>query len=443
MIQTDIVFYPATLWAPILIPVTVLALVLLFTNVHFRLAVVVVGALLILQTSHKLDVTKIAYLVGFSLTFAIALLRSSPLKGLHRSLLSVSLVVFALAGLSFFVAATHGASAANWLRDVTALLLLASAPIFALDAEVSGSAPVVATLFVITGLVAAVAFSTQYHIGGRLPGASQNRVALVTVLLPAALFSYSSAEALVGRGNRSIWMLISFLILVILLLSSRRSIFAIMLIPVVIMLAGGGSLTRGIIKLSLVIGATVLVFALVVGYFARSLEIRKDLITKRLATVVMVLENPKSDASFQARLSETVAATAAFLAEPALGVGPGHIFKFRSFDRKVRPTWAIVDTPMAIPAKYGLVGVGVFVVAGLAAIVFIRGLIRITGRGAPALALIGFGAFSVGRSLLGPPFDDKGYSMGLMFLLALCLIDAKAAAADGRGEQSSNPQQAG
>ena len=435
----NLLFYPTALWAPILIPAAVVALVLLLTDVHFRLGVVVVGALLILQTTQHVDTTKIIYLIVFSLTFALALLRSSPSVQLHRSLLSMSLVLFALAGLSFFVAATHGGSAGNWVRDVTALLLLASTPIFALDAEVSGSEPVVATLFVITGLVAAVAFSAQAVAGRALPGSSEgNRVALLTLLLPAALFSYSCAQALIGRSNRPIWLLISFLILAILLLSARRSIFAIMLIPIVIMLASGRSMLRSIVKVGLVIGAGLLGFALVVGYFASSIGIRRERIIKRLATVVMVLENPKSDKSFQMRASETLSATEVFLTEPVLGVGPGHIFKFRSATGKPRSNWAIVDTPMAIPAKYGLVGVGFFLAAGLAVIVFIRGLIRITGRGAPALALIAFGAFSVGRSLLGPPFDDKGYSMGLMFLFALCLIDAKVAAAQSHNHQLSS-----
>ncbi|GEM_PF-5322861 len=417
-------FDPLLLWLPILIPAALVALVLLVTSVHFRLAAVAVGALMLLNTSNKLDLTKLTYMAAFSIAFTIALFRASRVIRKYPALLAASFVLFCLAVVSFFISLTHGTSPSNWLRDIAALLLFATAPVFALDAEASGSAPTIAAMFAILGLVAAVGFAGSYGIHDT-PDAKESPVALVTLLLPAALFSYAAARALTERRNGIVWSFVGALVLVTLLLSARRSVVAVMLIPGVIAIAAGSSAIKRVFRLALFGVVGVVLMAIVIGYLSKSLGFSKQKVVARLATVMMVLNRPKSDQSFQDRAAETLSVTAAFLQYPVTGVGPGHIFKWKALAGRVRHTWAIVDTPMAIPAKFGLVGIGFLFIAIAALFAFIRALTRICGRSASVLGLIGFLAFLAGRALLGPPFDDKGMSVGLMFLLALCLIDAR------------------
>ncbi len=420
------IFYPVAAWMPILLPAAVVALALLAASVNCRLAFVSIGGFLILQSSTKFGDAKIFYVVIFMLVFAIASLRAWNDRGdFSWALLGVSATLFLLAGLSLFVALAHGVSAGNWLRDVASLLLLAAAPIFALDARRLPSHSGTLAIFIVAGIAASIAFAIE-RLGGHHLAQSGQTWFLYTFLLPAALFSYSAAQACAGRGGgRLLGIAVSAAVASMLLASSGRSALAVLLLPVVMVFIRRRSLVRAMLRAAEIGALAALLFYLIAAQFAHLAGVRKQVIVAHLLMAERFVHNPKSDPSFRARLSQTLSAAPVFLQSPLLGGGPGHIFEFRDLQGKPMATYSIVDTPMAFPAKYGLIGIAFLAAAAGALYVFIRRVVRISGMTPAVLALIGYALFSIGRMLLGSPFDDKGYSMGLMFLLALCLIEAQ------------------
>ncbi len=414
-------------WIPVLLPLAVVCTALVFSSVHFRLALLVIGTLFVFQSSRTIDVTKIIYLVAFAVIFGIAVYEGVLVSRGNRRIVLASLVLFGLVGFSFVVAVLRGNGAANWVRDVTGLLLFAAAPILAIDAERAGSIPVLELVFCVSGIFAAIAFSVEFvggaHVNDTLKGSNP---ALATAMLPIALFCYSSAMMLNNDRNRLLWSCITAVLTAIFLLSARRGSIALVAILAFVAVFQGGIRFRTLLTTAVVALIALAVFFSTLGYFSQVVGQREEAVTRRLASLVLLVENPRKDGSFEARLSETLAATASFLEEPVLGVGPGHIFLWRSYNGKVGKTFSIVDTPMAIPAKYGLVGVGLFGFAFLVFCSFIVRMIRVIGRSSCLAAIAAFTAYSFFRTFIGPPFDDKGYGIGVLFLLALCLLEAKA-----------------
>ena len=443
MLDLAELFNPIALWIPILLPAAIVALALLCSSVNCRMAFVAVGGFAVLQSSTRFDAAKGLYAIVFTLVFAIALFKAWSCRDRHWTLLSVSAVLFALAGLSLFVALAHGNSPGNWLRDVASLLLLAAAPIFALDAQHLESPSATLTIFVVAGVAAAIAFVLE-RLGGRHLAQSGQTWFLYTFLLPVALFSYAAAESFAGTGaGRLLWIVVSGAVASLLLASSGRSAFAVLLLPVAMVFIRRGSLLRAMIRAVEIGALAALLFYLVAAHFAHLAGVKRQTIIKHLLEVETLVHNPHSDPSFRARLYQTLAAAPVFLQSPLLGAGPGRVFTFKGFDGKPMATFAIFDTPLAFPAKYGLVGIGLLLVAASALCGFIRSIVRERGMTPPVLALISYALFSIGRMLLGSPFDDKGYSMGLMFLLALCLIDARSAFAPCSGAESRRAEHDG
>lgn len=427
------IFYPASIWLPILTPALLVAIVGLCLSVNLRLVFVAVGGFFILDSSAKFDAPKMVYLAGYALAFGIAVLDWRKSSSSDRPLVVLAIALFSLVTLSMPVALINRTPMLSWLRDAASMVFVASTPIFALDARKLRSPLILLAIFVMTGLIGSLMFAYEmlHRYSGDAGGAHAS--GLVSLFLPVALFLYSTSELIVGKHFRAGWAVISISVLALMLLSGSRGMLTTLFIPLAMIIVGLRPSWRHLVKYTLesvvvtALALTLLVYS--AGSFGRAIGARGERAINHLLMIKLLMKHPSQDQSFQERLWETIEATKVFMAQPVLGVGPGHEFTIKRANHKVLTTYSIVDTPMEFPAKYGLAGIGILFIAGYALYAFIRSAIRGGDDSAPALALVGFGLFSFVRILVSSPFDDKGYSMGLLFLLALCVIDMKRASA--------------
>lgn len=181
-----------------------------------RVAFVLFGGMLTLQSSQALDLTKIAYLLGavVCLIGAMATVwrrRGSSVVTLAAPWLAISASLVVLIALSFAVARANETSVIDWLRDVAAYALLATVPVFALDAQASMPRRVVVGTLVAVGLLGGLSWAVEW-LGRRdildLPIA---RLLFPSGQLPAIALSAlkvspeEQADLLVWRARGEVW----------------------------------------------------------------------------------------------------------------------------------------------------------------------------------------------------------------------------------------------
>jgi len=101
-----------------------------------------------------------------------------------------------------------------------------------------------------------------------------------------------------------------------------------------------------------------------------------------------------------------------------VGVGPGHPIEWVDVSGFAR-TGFTADTPIVLPAKFGLLGVAVFLGFAAAYAVTTRRVLQRERSTPVALTLVGYGVWAVASVPLGFLVEDKGASLALMLLLAL------------------------
>jgi len=106
-----------------------------------------------------------------------------------------------------------------------------------------------------------------------------------------------------------------------------------------------------------------------------------------------------------------------------IGVGPGHGIEWIDVSGLPRKDLT-VDTPVAVLAKFGLVGGGLVVALVVAYFGVGAAIVRRYVWSAEALGLSGFGAYSLVSLPLGMALEDKSFSFGVALLLALALSRA-------------------
>jgi hypothetical protein len=173
----------------------------------------------------------------------------------------------------------------------------------------------------------------------------------------------------------------------------------------------------------LTIGSVALLLTLLLTQsLVRFAEFDVSKLTSRIGTITSVPANPEADRSYRDRASETRVAWQTFVSKPVLGAGPGHMFEWTNFLGKHRASFAI-DTAMSFPAKFGVAGVILLLALTLAFVSFLRRAVQGAGITVAQAALVGYIALAFLVLPFASPFEDKGFSFGLLFLLALSLPD--------------------
>jgi hypothetical protein len=416
-----------------LLPVAVLAAALLLVDARARIAVVVFGGLFLLQTSGGLDGKKLAFLAAVALALLGAFLnvqklRATPAYRLAGPLLAASVVLVALAAVSFPVAHTNGIPPQQWLRDIAPYLLFASAPVFALDAQAAIGTRMLLRVLIAVGTLGAIAFAVQWFQRRGIAQLPVSRVSLATLFIPAALFSYAMSAALQATRRRARWLCLAASLLAMLVATSTRTTFALVIVPLAIAVGMRRQLTARSVRL-VAAGpiAVVLTLALTQAAFVVT-GANQDVLQERLE-ILKSTGDEKKDASYNDRVMQTRVAWAAFKENPIVGAGPGTTFEWKpQGSRELRSSF-VLDTPVTFLAKFGLLGLVALPIIFAKYFSFVLALARRREPSVAQLALRAYLAVVVALAIFKPPFEDKGLSLGLILLLALALREADRATA--------------
>jgi O-antigen ligase len=408
------------------VPIALLGGALLLTDGRARTPFVVFGGMLLLQRPGGLDTSKLAFLAACAVAFAGALanvrnLGRTPAYEAARPLLAAAVAVMALAGISLGVAYAGGTPLTEWLRDIAPYVLFASVPIFALDAQASFGTRRLVHLLVAAGLLGVTAWAVAWLQRREIAHFDTSRIAVASLFVPAALFAYAMASALHERAKRLVWLLVAAATLAVLFSTGTRTALALIAIPLAIaLLVRRERVKRAMRLIALGPLAGVLTIAFAVAVITVTGANTK--FNERLALVTATADSER-DQSYNERVEQSRVALDAFKAHPVLGTGPGTQFAWVTQDGRQMSDF-FPDTPMTFPAKFGALGLLILLFLVAMYFTFARRL----GRGRPPtvayLTLLGYLLLVAALGLLGPPFEDKGLSFGLLLILALALAEA-------------------
>lgn len=424
-----------------LVPAAALGGILLLVDARARILFLVFGGLLTLQSSDSLGSLKLVYLAGVFASLGGALFRFSHSKdwfkrGLAMPLLRVSVALSTLILVSLLVARGHGVGLTDWLRDVAPYVLFASAPIFALDAQWAMSRRALVRLLVSAGIVATASFATHWLQQRNIAQLPFSRFALSSFYFPAALFAYATASALHKNHRRMRWVSLAVLVFALLIITGTRETLILAFAPIAVVVGSRRHLSARFGRLALGGPVALLLMAGAAYSIIAVTHASTTIISKRVA--ILEQTGTTSDVSYLDRQAATHAAASVFYANPILGAGPGTYFNF-NFNLTATSADArsafVLDSPMDFPAKFGIVGLAVIGFLVLSYASFLRSTFRFNHPRPETLALVAYAAVAVAGSALTTPLEDKGFTLGLVLLLALVFRTAAApASASGRSQ---------
>jgi len=328
----------------------------------------------------------------------------------------------------------------SWARSSTPYLLLALAAMVGVAARLSTTPRQLFVIFVTVSMVGAAAY-VAYWSNAR--GILDTEVA--GRLFPSggsffALYYYGIAHTTVQQNRRG-WGLFLGIMLIGLVLTGSRSA-----IPHLLGLIAIPPLARRHQSVNLL--ATVARQALVlIGFLAILVTV---IVTKaldvaalmyRFQLLVGMSNNGVQDVSADQRSDMNRVAWHVFLENPFLGLGPGantsHYWtEIISAPIRIRGVLTtpeyLWDTPLGLLADFGLTGVIALSILTWAYLRFARTALHSATRRTAALALCGWMVTMLFVLPLATPFQDRSIFFGLMFLVALSIVDTKADTHDAR-----------
>ena len=420
---------------------------------QLRLPFVLFGGLFAFQSSPEIDAAKIAYFVGAIVCLVGAALTAyrewtaGNLTFLRPWFLSSGALV-ALVALSFVIARMSGTPLVDWARDAATYALFAAVPIFAVDGAYSLSRRVLIGILIIAGVFGGLSWAVEWLARRDIVELPIARLIFPSPQLPALLYIYAIAGVLIGP-RRFQWAAVAGVVLGLFLITGTRSSLIFLAAPVVAVVVERRwrSVRPSVVPLAshaAVAAVVVLVFqgAITVGPTlvpqegvqprpsSAAASPGADVVGERFGSVPELFRNPASDASVRERAAQYGAAWQLFASSPLAGVGPGHPIPWIDVSGFARDEYT-ADTPLVMPAKFGLLGVAVFIGFAVAFVTLLRrALIDIPGSKA-ALAFTEYGALIVLGLPLGFLVEDKGTSLGLMLLLAITITSLREPRANG------------
>jgi hypothetical protein len=423
------------------LPVAALAGILLLVDARARILFLVFGGFLALQSSQGVGSIKLLYLAGILVSLGGALFRFSKgedrfARGVARPLMRVSIAMSTLIAISLLVAHAHGISTTNSLRDLAPYVLFACAPVFAIDAAGAFSHRGLVRLLVIAGIAATVSFATNWLELRGIAHLPISKFALSSFDLPVALFVYATACALHTNRHRTRWVLLSVLVFALMLVTGARTTLILAIAPIVVVLSARPLMSGRFIRLALG-GPIALVLMLGAAYaVVAATHASTTIISDRITTLKHT--GTASDPSYRDRQDEMHVAARIFDANPILGSGPGTTFHLISADGTRTSVFA-TDAATDFPAKFGIAGLAVVGFLVLSYGSFLRSALRFNHPRTETLALIAYLAVTLVETLLQNPLEDKGFTFGLILLLALVFRTWLPATPAPDGQQLSTP----
>lgn len=413
-------------------------------NGDVRAALLVVGGVLVLQSSDALTPPKVIYLVIAAVVvgrglLAVAGARPALPFAEMRPLFATSLVVIAVLALSLLVAIMNGTPLVSWLRDSVSYGLFSVVAFVGFDAAFKGRSERATGwplfLIVTVGAIVTLSYTAAWT-------ARRDIVTLPIDLLVLPSGGFASAFAVVtsafsfrAERHRYLWAMAAGLALGLFLITGTRGRLPFLLLPILFAAMSRTGHWRAVTMSLLMHAAMVMLVVLaswgipllqsgaddgttVPGSAAPGITVPKW--TERAGSIDDLITNPMEDASFRERLSQTVAAWKVFSRQPLIGAGPGVDIEWVDYAGETQRGYTL-DTPVVFLAKFGLVGLAV-AAAWVATFVALVRRIRARISSTPEyLALVGFSIVLVYAALFSPPMQDKGVAFALILTLALAL----------------------
>jgi hypothetical protein len=237
--------------------------------------------------------------------------------------------------------------------------------------------------------------------------------------LTTALFVYALARAQIGRRGTGRWMLLAGLLLTLMLATGTRTNLLFLLAPAIVALLSGQGL-RSMLRLGGVMAGLV-VMTLVLGFAVGQFTgVGGGSIGSRLLSVSNARSGSVAGQSWQMRMEQTQLAWQTFQEHTLIGSGLGHRFLYEDPFGYVSNNYYL-DTPIIFLAKLGLVGLLVICMFVVAYWLVCREL-RKAENTIPSTALASFLVIWMLTLPLGLPIEEKGFSLGLVFLVAIALV---------------------
>ncbi len=414
-------------WLPLALPLVLVCLMAIFFRAQARLAFLVFGGMTLVASSDKFDASKALYLAGIALIFAIAVPNLRNADARYSRLVTITALLLMQAAISFCVAVAHGNSMLNWLRDVSAFLIFAAAPVFAIDLVTDDSKTWILPMFVAAGAVSSVLYTIGLLGRRHLATATSNQHFFFSLFLPAALLSYASVASLRSQKNKVAWTALTIGIVLCMLSSGTRVAILLVVIPFSIVVFSEGLGFRSLLRVTFFLGTTLSAGLILFFYLMPLSSDSRRIVLQRFGAMVLNSGELRSDESVAARASETLVLFRAFVEDPVFGTGPGKIFAWPTFEGgHMSEGFNVTDSPLVYPAKYGLVGVTMLLVVVVIFRRFLHAMRDIAEQDEPLLALVAYSVFSLVYMVVGPFYEDKGFAMGLLFLLSLSLFSVPA-----------------
>jgi hypothetical protein len=404
-----------------LLPVAALGGLFLLVDGRARTLFLVFGGLFLLQSSNSFGKLKLLYLAGVFVaatgaSFQFAQTRDWRNRILAWPLVRASIILFALLSLSLFVARGNGVQRTDWLRDTAPYVFFGLTPIFALDAQAALSRKALVRLLVIAGSIATVSFSTHWLEARNIAQFPFERFALSSFFFPAALFAYSMAASLHERTQRVWWLALAAGVFALSVVTGTRSTLLFIVIPIVVVFGARRNVSARFAKLIVVAPISLLLIGAGAYAVVAATHASTTIISKRIS--VLKETGTSADGSYLDRQAQTHAAERPFFAHPVLGTGPGTTFQWTVTNGGHRSAF-IIDSPLDFPAKFGAAGLLVLAMILLSYGSFLRAAFRGNHPRTETLALAGYAALALANGVLTNTLEDKGFTLGLLLLLAL------------------------
>lgn len=419
-------YHPAI--ALLLIPV--LGVPLLVKSAKARLLYTVGGGMLVLG-SPSIDTPKLAYLAGLAVVLAVSLGHINSLLRAKwfepfRAVFGTGLLLALMLAASFVVAHDHHTSGAVWLRDALTFILLITAPVIAFSCAKDLTPQWCARVVVAVGVIAAVGFATDWLTRRGVSGLPIGRFVLSSGALIALGFCYALVRFMLGP-RRLRWLPLTALMPgAVLITGSRTALVMLAAFPAVL-----GRRAHRRVPLSVAIGTAALLAAalwVLIPVVGSYIITDPGFLSTRIGAVERILtSSADADQSYSIRIRQTARAIAVFNEYPILGGGLGYQFPV---DVSATGGASIIDSPMGLVAKLGLLGTGALLLF-LGAIV--RAVVIVARRGSADPFFTAFGGF-VAIFLLQIPFgsfvEDKGFSFSILLALATAAAFARSRSGD-------------
>ncbi len=415
------------------LPALLLLLLPLILSARVRFGVVVFGALFVFQSSEELSNTKLMYLFALGVSFGAALIRlprlvATPAFDDLAPMLRASVVTFALVLASLPVSVFNDVPQKAWLRDVAPYVMVACAPVFAIDAQASMSTRILRRLLVLGGMLGALGFTIQWLTNRNIADLSLISIGLPTLLLASTVFAYGIAVLLHGHRRRLLWAALTSFVFAMLLSTGTRIAFILLAAPLAIVVGSQHRRTQRTVRLVFAAPLIALLVFLGAQTVLRVTNADREALAGR-TSLLFATGDARKDQSYIERLAQNAASWEAFRSSPIVGIGPGKPIIWTNAINEVRISPS-VDSPVSFLAKFGFIGLvaAAFLIVGLIATVrSFRARTRTPT--VIQLTLIGFLAVIAAWSILQNPYEDKGFAIGLTLLLAVAAREASDAAA--------------